>query len=145
MTTHPLILKATSAVAALALIASLFGFAMAASVQQAQAATMAEQIICYVDQQLGPDLPFDPQVDYCGGEPTPMLCADGIDNDADGLVDLADPGCSSAQDNSEAGSGGGNGTTTPMLTIVKRAMGGNGTFSFSVNGAGTTSLTTQSG
>ncbi len=225
MTTHSLILKATGAVAALALVASLFGFAMATSVQQAHAATMAEQIICYVDQQLGPDLPFDPQVDYCGGdEPAPMLCADGIDNDADGLVDLADPGCSgptdnsespdpvlaqcqdtidndndglvdlndpdcdsasdntesgtmgtstptttvqcadtvdndgdglidypadpgcsSAQDDSEAGGGGGNGTTTPKLTIVKHAMGGNGTFNFAVNGAGTTSLTTVSG
>jgi len=207
-------------------MASLFGFAMAASVQQAHAATMAEQIICYVDQQLGPDLPFDPQVDYCGGDgPAPMLCADGIDNDGDGLVDMQDPGCnsaqdntespdpapmqcadgidndndgvvdlmdpdcdtasdntesgtmgtstgtttmmqcadtvdndadglidypadqgcSSAQDNSEAGGGGGNGTTTPTLRIVKNSVGGNGTFNFAVNGAGTTSLTTASG
>lgn len=40
-------------------------------------------------------------------------CSDGIDNDNDGLVDFpADPGCSSSQDNSEAGggnNGGGNG------------------------------------
>lgn len=28
-------------------------------------------------------------------------CSDGIDNDADGKIDLVDPGCSSAQDNTE--------------------------------------------
>lgn len=28
-------------------------------------------------------------------------CSDGIDNDADGLIDLLDPGCESASDNSE--------------------------------------------
>ena len=28
-------------------------------------------------------------------------CADGLDNDSDGLIDLVDPGCSNAQDNNE--------------------------------------------
>ena len=35
------------------------------------------------------------------GSTTPAACSDGIDNDNDGLIDLADPGCSSAQDNDE--------------------------------------------
>jgi glutamine amidotransferase-like uncharacterized protein len=34
---------------------------------------------------------------------TSPVCDDGIDNDGDGLVDLADPGCDSVQDNSELG------------------------------------------
>jgi hypothetical protein len=34
--------------------------------------------------------------------PPPVQCADGIDNDSDGKVDLADPGCSSATDDSES-------------------------------------------
>lgn len=116
MNTHPLLLKFTGAIAAAALVASLFGFAMTASVQQAHAATLAEQIICYVDQQLGPNVPFNPQTDYCNsGEPTEPgeipQCFDGTDNDGDGLVDLADPGCSGPTDDSETG-GGGTGTTT---------------------------------
>jgi len=38
-----------------------------------------------------------------GGEPPPTSpqCADGKDNDGDGLIDLADPGCASSSDNSE--------------------------------------------
>jgi hypothetical protein len=32
--------------------------------------------------------------------PTPA-CSDGADNDGDTLIDLQDPGCSSASDNSE--------------------------------------------
>lgn len=42
-------------------------------------------------------------VDVIGGatpEPT-SACADGLDNDGDGLIDLADPGCSDALDNDE--------------------------------------------
>lgn len=36
------------------------------------------------------------------GPPPPVAaCADGVDNDADGKVDLADPGCSSSTDNDE--------------------------------------------
>src|SRR3989344_3126585 len=31
----------------------------------------------------------------------PKACADGIDNDEDGLVDLADFGCTNAEDNDE--------------------------------------------
>lgn len=119
MNTHPLLLKTSGVLAALALVASLLGFALSASIQKAQAATMAEQIICYVDQQLGPNLPFDPQVDYCNsggpGEPGPLpQCFDNIDNDNDGVKDLADPDCDSANDNTESGTmGTSTGTTTP--------------------------------
>jgi hypothetical protein len=35
------------------------------------------------------------------GAAKPARCADGIDNDGDGKVDLADPGCTSAADNDE--------------------------------------------
>ncbi len=34
-------------------------------------------------------------------EPTPTQCSDGIDNDADELVDMNDPGCVDSQDNDE--------------------------------------------
>lgn len=39
-------------------------------------------------------------VDF-GGAPTPVECADGVDNDSDGFVDLADSGCDDANDNDE--------------------------------------------
>ncbi|MBU1899136.1 hypothetical protein KKB55_15460, partial [Myxococcota bacterium] len=35
------------------------------------------------------------------GPPPPTACADGVDNDGDGLVDLDDPGCANASDNNE--------------------------------------------
>jgi hypothetical protein len=35
------------------------------------------------------------------GGSAPAACGDGLDNDGDGLVDLADPGCSSTSDNDE--------------------------------------------
>ena len=34
--------------------------------------------------------------------PPPKQCADGLDNDSDGKIDLADPGCASASDDNEA-------------------------------------------
>ena len=42
----------------------------------------------------------------CGGLlqppcPPPPQCRDGVDNDRDAVIDLADPGCSSTQDNNE--------------------------------------------
>lgn len=43
--------------------------------------------------------------------PPTAQCADGLDNDTDGLVDMADPGCTSASDNDETNSGGGGGGT----------------------------------
>lgn len=104
MNTHPLLSKGLSALAALALLASLFG-ALTVSVQQARAATMAEQILCFVDQQLGSNIPFDPQLDYCDGGPGEgemPQCQDGIDNDNDNKVDQADPGCSGPTDDSES-------------------------------------------
>jgi hypothetical protein len=120
MTIHPIVFRITSVLAALALIVSSFGLAMTVAVDQARAATMAEQIICYVDQQLGPNIPFDPQIDYCGDgtpdpEPLPQ-CFDTIDNDNDGVTDLADPDCDSALDDTESGSmGTSTGTTTPPM------------------------------
>jgi hypothetical protein len=39
-------------------------------------------------------------------EPEPTTaCSDGIDNDGDGLVDLADPGCNNSSDNDETNKG----------------------------------------
>jgi chitodextrinase len=38
----------------------------------------------------------------CPPPPPAAQCADGVDNDADGKVDLADPGCSSSSDTSES-------------------------------------------
>jgi hypothetical protein len=35
--------------------------------------------------------------------PAPPACSNGVDDDGDGLVDMADPGCSSPEDTSEAG------------------------------------------
>src|SRR6185503_6636994 len=34
--------------------------------------------------------------------PPPKQCADGLDNDGDGKIDLADPGCATASDDNEA-------------------------------------------
>jgi RTX calcium-binding nonapeptide repeat (4 copies) len=45
----------------------------------------------------------------CGTPPPPpggAQCEDGVDNDGDGQIDMADPECSSPTDNSEDGSGG---------------------------------------
>lgn len=47
--------------------------------------------------------PRDAGSDEIGGTPPPAAqCADGLDNDADGKIDLADPGCTDAADNSES-------------------------------------------
>ncbi len=91
----------------LALVLSLFGAAFAVSVQQARAATLAEQILCYVDQQMGSSSPFSFDTDYCSsGEPTDPgempQCFDGVDNDSDGKTDSVDPGCSGPTDDSES-------------------------------------------
>ncbi len=69
--------------------------------------SLAEQIICYLDwvlEQTDPNLPFDPQLDYCDMPPPPApQCDDGIDNDSDGLIDFpADPGCTNADDDTES-------------------------------------------
>jgi len=37
-----------------------------------------------------------------GGATMPAACGDGIDNDGDGLTDLADPGCTDSADNDES-------------------------------------------
>ncbi len=81
---------------------------------ESQDPSLAEQIICYVDwrlEQEDPNLPFDPDLDYCNMPPPPApQCDDGIDNDADGLVDYpADPGCANAEDDTESPNPGGQG------------------------------------
>jgi hypothetical protein len=47
----------------------------------------------------GIDIGFD---EFAGGVTPTAQCADGEDNDGDGLIDLADPDCSSAEDNDES-------------------------------------------
>jgi hypothetical protein len=47
-----------------------------------------------------------------GGGTPPAACADRLDNDGDGLIDLADPGCSSSSDNDETN------TTTGSARLV---------------------------
>lgn len=42
--------------------------------------------------------------------PPPPACSDGVDNDGDGQIDMADPGCTNPQDNDEK---------NPRLRIVK--------------------------
>jgi hypothetical protein len=59
-----------------------------------------------------PGTPAGTQVDSTGcpinnpPPPTPA-CSDGIDNDGDGLIDLADPGCTSPSDTDESNVAGG--------------------------------------
>jgi hypothetical protein len=71
-----------------------------------------------------------------GGDPLPQ-CADLSDNDGDGLVDLADPGCSGPTDGDEynaptgSGSGSGSGssgggTTSSTTTSTTTTTGGGG-------------------
>ena len=79
----------------------------------AEEASLGEEIVCDVFTQLG-SIPLPPGSVPCesgsGGvviPPPPQLqCADGIDNDGDGLIDfvpvLGDPGCSDIYDNSES-------------------------------------------
>jgi hypothetical protein len=51
--------------------------------------------------------------------PTPTLpqCSDGIDNDGDGKIDLADPGCENANDDDERD--GATPSPTPVVQVVK--------------------------
>src|SRR3989338_3412537 len=98
--------------------------------------------------------------------PGALACADGMDNDGDGLVDSADPGCHTdgnasnggsydPTDNSETNSGGGGGggggggsaTTTGTLVVNKVFASGTTTpdlFSFTINGASTTAFASSS-
>lgn len=116
----------------LALLASIFGLALAASVRQAHAATLTEQILCYTHNQMGSTSPFDFDEDYCGTgvpenpEPLPQ-CFDTVDNDQDGLVDTQDPGCSNAVDNDETDPTGTPATTTATVTVLKHVGGAQAT------------------
>ena len=44
---------------------------------------------------------FDVTYKLAGAPPATAQCADGVDNDADTQIDLADPGCANAEDNDE--------------------------------------------
>jgi hypothetical protein len=60
------------------------------------------QIAPYFDPEFGPGVRFTSHVRYeVHGEALPPACQDGLDDDLDGLVDLADPGCSDPSDVSE--------------------------------------------
>src|SRR3989338_1909584 len=90
--------------------------------------------------------------------PAAMACADGIDNDGDGLIDSIDPGCHTDGNASNAGSydptdnnetntsgggGGGGGTTTGTLVVKKVFASGTATpskFAFTQNGVATTTF-----
>jgi hypothetical protein len=76
-----------------------------------------------------------------GGDVLPP-CSDLSDNDGDGLVDLADPGCSSPADTDEYNPPmvGGGGTTSTTTTT-----GGGTTSTTTTTGGGTTSTTTTTG
>ena len=67
---------------------------------------LASKIICKVYGDLnavGSPLPHLNAGDCPAPPPVPQ-CADGIDNDGDGLIDNADPGCSGSDDNDETNS-----------------------------------------
>jgi hypothetical protein len=89
---------------------------------QAGEDTLAGQILCYIDSTYGPPIPrFN--IDECpppappppppapSVEDTLSLCSDGVDNDGDSLIDLADPNCSSF---------------SPKLVVVKTVINDNG-------------------
>lgn len=52
------------------------------------------------DDQCGSNVPAEDSYGFTIQGPAPQ-CSDGIDNDGDGLIDMADPGCSSPLDNDE--------------------------------------------
>jgi hypothetical protein len=69
------------------------------------------------------------------GGGAPSQCSDLVDNDGDGLIDMADPGCADPADNDESNApagGSGGGTTT-----------GGGTTSTTATGTGSSSTTTS--
>lgn len=87
--------------------------------RHAQAQTLADEILCDVEEELNDEgLPFDFEQDECGEEdddgetPVPSedpQCSDGIDNDNDGKTDWepevvgdGDPGCSTPTDDDES-------------------------------------------
>lgn len=224
MNTHPLLLKATrvGAVAALALVASLFAFALTASVQQAHAATQGSSatttatvtILKYVGGSQattvntgGASFNFASSWNDQGGSgqgngtfslgsgnsyqatsialnasssyavhevtsdtvsssntlPAGAQCQAGmwrlvgyrtgssVANAQAATLSTSSPALSNihsnqyviaVNENCNSTNGGGN---APTLTLVKHAMGGNGSFSFSVNGAGSTTLATANG
>lgn len=85
---------------------------------------LGEQITCEVFEELtaqGAPIPQGFDASACdddggngGGGNTPAACADSSDNDNDGKVDMADPGCTDANDTDETdsteGGGGGGGS-----------------------------------
>lgn len=78
--------------------------------------SLGEEITCEVYEELmaqGEPIPQGFDASGCeddddngGGGHTPA-CADGIDNDNDGSVDMTDPGCADSNDDDESNGGGG--------------------------------------
>ncbi|OGG79197.1 hypothetical protein A3A39_04945 [Candidatus Kaiserbacteria bacterium RIFCSPLOWO2_01_FULL_54_13] len=65
---------------------------------------LGSQIVCIVFDtltQLGDPIPVLTTDDCTNPPSAPAQCVDGIDNDGDGLVDAADPGCADGADNNE--------------------------------------------
>src|SRR3989344_1972071 len=90
---------------------------------QAKEETLAGQILCYINSVSGPPIPRF-HVDECPVLPPPpppppppaventlLLCSDGVDNDGDSLIDLADQNCASFN---------------PKLVVVKKVVNDNG-------------------
>ena len=55
-------------------------------------------------------------------------CADGLDNDGDGLVDMDDPGCSSSTDDSEVNGGGAGYSGEVVVTVKDHFLNSDGTY-----------------
>jgi hypothetical protein len=85
--------------------------------------SLGEQITCEVYEELmaqGEPIPQGFDASGCddgngggNGGGDDAACEDGTDNDNDGLVDSADPGCSGSDDDDETNSGGGGSGATP--------------------------------
>lgn len=88
---------------------------------------LGSQIVCQVFtdlNQVGPPMPvFD--ADCQNPPPAAQQCADGLDNDNDGLIDLSDPGCTNTSDTDEANPAGG-GENTPAPPAPASGGGGGG-------------------
>jgi hypothetical protein len=78
------------------------------------------------------DIGFDETSAGGGG----TQCSDGIDNDGDGLIDLADPGCSNSTDNDESNS-------PPPGTICSSTVGSVVGLQAEVNALSTSAFTKQ--
>ncbi|HVT74884.1 MAG TPA: hypothetical protein VHD69_00475 [Candidatus Paceibacterota bacterium] len=62
----------------------------------------------------------------CVSPAAPAQCADGTDNDGDGLTDMSDPGCSSIYDNDETNAGTDDNNNGNVGNVDNGGGGGNG-------------------